>query len=166
MNKIMKHALRVNTHTKNVILHRYLAKFKLFLRHQRANLKNKIKHGDREEKCRTNWSHSRERIHGRVREFPQKHIPTEIRIWNSTNPSIIRSHQFQTPKNKHNSIIPNITSNFQNFHTSNKVSGNFPLGSKLKRELKRSRGILVLPSPLKTGGIGLKTVAYNGVVSL
>ena len=82
-----------------------------------------------------------------MREFPQK-------------------HQFQTLKHKYNSIMANITSNFENFHTSNKVSGNFPLGSKLKRELKQSRGILVLPSLLKTGGIGLKIVAYNDVVSL
>ncbi|KAH1053016.1 hypothetical protein GYH30_022350 [Glycine max] len=30
-------------------------------------------------------------------------------------------------------------SNFENFHTSNKVPDNFPLGNKLKRELKRTR---------------------------
>jgi len=98
-----------HTHTqKIIILHPYLAKFKLFLRDQRPNLKNKIKYGDHEEKRWTNWSHNRERSRGRVREFPQKNIPTEFRVWNYTNPSITRSHQFQTPKNT------KITSNFFN----------------------------------------------------
>lgn len=67
-------------HSNDFILHPYLAKFKLFLRHQRAYLKNKIKHSNGEEKRGTNCTHGRERSHGRVREFPQKHIPTETRV--------------------------------------------------------------------------------------